>query len=168
MYKTFAIIAILLGAIPVGANPIQDAVHDALDGLNIVASDDPYSNTIQRMYIGYNAEGQPVTGVAYREIKSFKTITGLVIVDHTDEGFVLREAVFPDISKIKSAKDRKQVLTVLRAFKGVSFDPHAEQSAVDGVSGATRHGLKTTGYLNYLSRRTALAMEDPPEWAKPK
>ena len=68
------------------------------------------------------------------------------------------------IDKIKNAKDRQQVLTVLAQFKDVPFDPHAEKSAVDGLSGATRYGIKTSGYLNYMARRIALEMEARPDW----
>ena len=161
-------ILILCFASAVQADKLEDAIAAAMGDLTVVASDSPYSRTIQRMYIGFDAQGVPQTGVAFREIESFKPITGLVIIDKTAEGYVLREALFPDISKIKNAKDRKQVLTVLKQFKNVPFDPHAEKSAVDGVSGATRYGLKTTGYLNYLSRKTALVMENPPDWAKSK
>ena len=130
------------------------------------ASDQPYSRTIDRMYIGLDASGEPKTGVAHREIESFKPITGVVVVDKTPEGFVLREALFPDIDRIRNPKDRQEVLTVLANFKGVPFDPHAEKSAVDTISGATRYGIKTTGYLNYMARRTALEMENPPDWAR--
>ncbi len=91
-----------------------------------------------------------------------------MIVDKTENGYVLREAIFPDIDKIKNAKDRKQIMSVLKQFKNVPFDPHAEKSAVDALSGATRYGIKTSGYLNYLARHVALAMETPPEWAREK
>ncbi len=150
------------------ADPVQDAVNSALAGLEVVESDAPYSRTIERVYIGWGSDGKPKVGVAYRQIESFKTITGVVIVHQTPEGFVLHKADFPDISNIKNAKDRQQVMTVLQQFKNVPFDPHAERSAVDGLTGATRYGIKTSGYLNYLARRVALEMETPSEWAKPK
>lgn len=148
------------------ADKIQDTVSQALEGLRTTESHDPYSKTIKRVYIGFDEQGNPKTGVAFREIESFKTITGVVIVDKTENGYVLREAVFPDISNIKNAKDRKQVMTVLRQFQNVPFDPHAEKSAVDALSGATRYGIKTSGYLNYMARHVALQMESPPEWTK--
>lgn len=170
MLTRIVIIALLLTgpAALASDSAIQKAVDQSLEGLDVMASNDPYSRTIKRMYIGYDKTGTPKTGVAFREIESFKTITGIVVVDKTENGFVLREAYFPDISKIKNAKDRKQVLAVLKQFKGVSFDPHAEKSAVDALSGATRYGIKTSGYLNYMARHTALQMENPPTWAQQK
>ena len=135
-----------------------------MTGLDVKASDDPYSRTIEKMFIGYDVQENPKIGIAYREIESFKPITGIVIVHKTPEGFVLHEALFPDIGKIRNAKDRKQVLSILKQFKGIPFDPHAEKSAVDGLTGATRYGIKTSGYLNYMARRIAIEMESKPNW----
>jgi len=119
------------------------------------------------MHIG-RKNGRPKTGIAYREIESFKLITGVVIIDKTEKGYILREAIFPDIGKIKNAKERLQVLAILKHFKNVPFDPHAEKSAVDTVSGASHHGHRTTGYFNYMARQVALQMENPPKWSKPQ
>ena len=164
LFRVFPIIVFLLYAGAARANEIQAVVDQAMTGLEVKASDDPYSRTIERMFIGYDADGQPKVGIAYREIESFKPITGIVIVHKTADGFILYEAVFPDIGKIRNAKDRKQVLSILKQFKGVAFDPHAEKSAVDGLTGATRHGHKTSGYLNHMARRIAIEMEARPDW----
>ena len=163
-FKAFTLGILLLGASEARANDIQSLVDQAMKGLEVSVSADPYSRTIERMYIGYDATGEPRVGIAFREIESFKPITGIVIVHKTATGFILHEAVFPDIGKIRNAEDRKQVLAVLKMFKGVEFDPHAEKSAVDGLTGATRHGAKTSGYLNYMARRIALEMEARPNW----
>ncbi|MDZ8119796.1 hypothetical protein [Pontiella agarivorans] len=164
--KTILLIALGTAA-SAGAENVHDTVTRALKGLRTAESPIPYSRTIKELYIGFDEKGIPKTGVAFREIESFKTITGVVIVDKTETGYILREAVFPDIGKIKNAKDRKQVKAVLKQFQNVPFDPHAEKSAVDALSGATRYGIKTSGYLNYLARHVALQMESPPEWTKP-
>ncbi|MBT8042469.1 MAG: hypothetical protein HKP10_02695 [Kiritimatiellales bacterium] len=148
----------------VQADEIQTLINQTLADLEVATSDAPYSRTIERMYVGCDHNGNPKTGMAYREVKSYKPITGVVIVDKTPDGFVLREALFPDIGKIRNAKDRRQVMSVLKQFKNVPFDPYAEKSAVDVVSGATRHGHKTTGYLNHLARKTALEMLSKPDW----
>jgi hypothetical protein len=161
------ILALLLSSVAFAQDSkIQAAVDQALTGLEVVDSADPYSRTIARMYIGFDKNGAPKTGVVYREIESYKTITGVVVVDKTTDGYMVREAFFPDIGKIKNAKDRKQVLTVLKQFKNISFDPHAEKSAVDSLSGATRYGIKTSGYLNYMARHVALQMETLPKWTQ--
>ena len=162
MYRI--LIILLLMASVVRADPVKSAVDEALAGLRPTVSDEPYSRTIERMYIGLDGQGRPRIGVAYREIESFKPITGVVVVERTDAGFVLREALFPDITKIRNAEERRQVQSILAQFRNVPFDPHAEKSAVDGLTGATRYGLKTSGYLNYMARRVALEMENPSDW----
>ena len=166
LFRVLTISLLVLCIFTVQAENIQAVVERALTGLDVTISDDPYSRTIERMLIGYDGQGNPKTAIAYREIESFKPIMGVVIVEKSPDGFVLREALFPDIEKIRNAKDRKQVLSILKQFKNISFDPHAEKSAVDGLTGATRYGIKTSGYLNYMARRTALEMEARPDWPK--
>jgi hypothetical protein len=168
LFKVITIGFMLLGVFRSSADPVQAAIDRALAGLDVAVSADPYSSALKRMYIGWDGQGKAKVGVAYREIESFETITGIVIVHKTPEGFILHEVLFPDIGKIQNDKDRQQVLTVLKQFKNIPFDPHAEKSAVDGLSGATRHGLKTSGYLNYMARRIALDMENQPAWTRQK
>ena len=168
VFRAFIIYLFLAGVFSVKADDIQSVINDAMTGLEIKASDEPYSRTIERMLIGYDRSGEAKVGVAYREIESFKPITGVVIIRRTPTGFMLHEALFPDINKIRNAKDRKQVLAILKQFKNIPFDPRAEKSAVDGLTGATRYGIKTSGYLNYMARRTALEMETKPDWPKQK
>lgn len=166
MCKRRTILALLLCASSLFADKVQELIDQELNGLTIATSADPYSRAIKRMYMGWDDHGLPKMGIAYREIESFKPITGVVIVEKTPNGYILKKALFPDINKIKNAKDRKQVQAVLKQFQNVPFDPHAEKSAVDGLTGATRYGLKTSGYLNYMARRIALEMENPTGWAK--
>lgn len=167
-FRVFLIGILIMGISAAKADKVQAVIDEALAGLTVMVSDDPYSRTLARMYIGLDKNGDAKLGVVHREIESFKTITGVVLVAKTPEGFVLRAACFPDIEKIRNTKERQQVLTVLKQFKDIPFDPHAEKSAVDGLSGATRYGIKTSGYLNYMARRVALEMETPPDWAQPK
>lgn len=164
LMKMLSIALLVVSVSSVQAESIDALIRQAMSGLVVKTSESPYSRTIEKMLIGYDADGQAKTGIAYREIKSFKPITGLVVVHKTPDGFILHEAHFPDIAVIKNAKDRQQVLTVLDAFKNIPFDPHAEKSAVDGLTGATRYGIQTSGYLNYMARRTALEMEAGPNW----
>ncbi len=147
---------------------VEETVNAALAGLRVCVSEEPYSKSIQRMYLGFDEKGAIKSGAVCRKIHAIETITGVVIIDKTETGFVLREALFPDIGKISQAEKRGQILDLLKYFKNVPFDPHAEKSAVDTVSGASRHGHQTTGIFNYMARHLALQMETPPEWAKPQ
>ena len=162
--KMLSIALFFITAATALAEPVSVLIRQAMSGLVVKSSETPYSRTIEKMLIGYDTNGSARVGIAQREIKSFKPITGVVIIHRTEDGFVLHEAHFPNISKIKKAKDRQQVQTILKSFKNIPFDPHAEKSAVDGLTGATRYGIQTSGYLNYLARRTAREMEAAPDW----
>lgn len=166
LFKAIFIGLVLLGVSTARADDVQTVINRAMAGLDVRVSDAPYSRTIEKMYIGYDAHGEPQIGIAHREIKSYKPITGVAIVHRTADGFVLQEALFPDIGKIRDPKERRLVLSVLDMFKNVPFDPHAEKSAVDGLTGATRYGLQASGYLNHMARKIALEMEAKPDWPK--
>ena len=168
LMKTLSIVIFWAATLMVQADDIQTLILESMEGLTIKSSEDPYSRTIEKMLIGYDADGVARVGIAHRKIKSFKPITGVVIVHQSESGFVLHQAHFPDISKIKKAKDRQQVLGILKQFKNVPFDPHSEKSAVDGLTGATRYGIQTSGYLNHLARKTALEMTAAPDWKTEK
>ena len=164
--RVLTIGVLFAGILSAQAETVQSQIDQAMKGLHVSASSDPYSRTIEKMLIGYADNGEAMVGIAYRKIESFKPLTGIVIIHRTPDGFILHEALFPDIQKIKKAKDRKQVLAILKQFKNIPFDPHAEKSAVDGLSGATRYGIKISSYFNYMARRTALEMEAKPDWSK--
>jgi len=169
LFKTLAIGLLIASSAISKGNPAQKAVIDQmLAGLEVVASSEPYSRNIQRMYLGLDKNGQPRVGIAFRKIEAFETLTGIVVVEKTPQGYMLREVLFPDIGKIQNAKDHGQVLSILEKFKNVPFNPHAEKSAVDGLTGATQHLSQVGGYLNYMARRIALEMEERPDWTKPR
>ena len=164
VFKAIILFLFLSCISSIQAEDLEKVIAQAMAGLEVKISENPYSRTIERMLIGYDREGNPKVGIAHRKIESYKPITGVVIIHWTPDGFILHEALFPDIKKIRNAKDRKQVLSVLKQFKAIPFNPHAEKSAVDSLTGATRYGIKTSGYLNYMARRTALEMQTKPDW----
>ena len=168
LFRTLAITLLITAGAVAKDNPIQAVIDQALEGFKVVASAKPYSQNIERIYLGLDQDGQPSIGIAFRKIESFKILSAVVIVEKTPKGYVLREVLFPDIGKIQNSKDRTQVLSILNRFKDVPFDPHAEKSAVDGLTGATRHMGKIGGYLNHMARRIAMEMEEQSGRIKPK
>lgn len=146
------------------AADLPSLIGERMNGLQVHVSPKPFSRTIERIYIGYDKTGEARTAIAMREIESYKPLTGVVIVEKAGEGYLLKEALFPDIGAIRNPKDRQEVNKLLRHFREVVFDPHAERSAVDVVSGATRYTAKTAGYFNYMARQAALQMELQPDW----
>jgi len=155
----------LLFSLSALGDELQTVVDQTLTNLTVKVSKAPYSKAIKQMLIGCDAHGVPTVGIALRKMDVFEDLIGVVIVEKTSKGFVLREVRFMEMEKIKKLKERKQLLAALKPFKGVLFDPHAEKSAVNGLSGATRHNLKLAGYLNYMARTLALEMEaNPQNW----
>jgi len=164
--RMLILVVLFAGLLSAQADDISTAIDQTLVKLDARVSKEPYSRVIKRMYIGYNEQGESETGIALREIESFASITAIVIVDQTADGFTLREVLIPDIKKMRKPDERKQVLKLLERFRNVPFDPYSEHSAVDTVSGATKYSIKMTSYLNYLARHTALEMQKKPDWPK--
>lgn len=162
-FKVLSIV-ILIGLSTTHAETVQSAIDKAMTGLTVSSSPEPYSKSIQRIYMGKDKNGRITTGIAYRKFDSFETITGLIIVDRTESGFIVRNVCFPDLVKIKNSKNRAKIQTITQYFKNIPFNPHAEKSAVDGLTGATGQSLKASGMLNYMARQLALQMETPPNW----
>ena len=148
---------ILTAAAP--ASEVTEFLENAFQHHQTLEPQAPFSDLIEFMQLGYDETGRATRAVAYREIESFKPITGVVVVDFTDEGFILRSASFPDILKIKNGKNRRQVESIIKPIKEISFDPHSGKRAVNTVSGATRYGAKALNYINYMARRAALELE---------
>ncbi len=168
LFKNLAIALLISSSAVANSNPTQTIANEVLSGFKEVASATPYSKSIQRIYLGLDQDGQPRVGIAFRKFESVETITGIVIVEKTAHGYLLREVRFPDIEKIQNTTERAQITSILKKFRGVPFDPYAEKSAVDGLTGATQHVSKIEGYLNYMARRIALDMEERPDWTRPE
>ena len=143
------------------AQPVEvsDFIENTFKQHQILEPQTPFSDLIEFMQLGCDSTGRPTRAIAYREIESFKPITGVVVVDITDDGFILRSASFPDILKIKNGKNRRQVESIIKPIKEIAFNPHSGKRAVNTVSGATRYGAKALNYINYMARRAALELE---------
>ena len=138
---------------------VTDFIEENFRQHRLLEPQAPFSDLIEFMQLGCDSTGYAIRAIAYREIESFKPITGVVIVDITDDGFILRSASFPDIRKIKNGKNRRQVESIIKPIKEISFDPYNGKRAVNTVSGATRYGAKALNYINYMARRAALELE---------
>ena len=119
----------------------------------------PYSSLIEHVQIGCDASGKPMIGIAARTIESFKPITGLVVVERTDEGFLLRKATFPDIARIKNGKNRRKVRALTQSLHQIPFQLTDETPPIDGMSSATRYSAKALHYFNYMARTLARELD---------
>ena len=155
----FALMIAMTSASEEQSLEVVELIKSAFHGYQIEEAKRPFSDLIEFMQIGYDESGLASRAIAYREIESFKPITGVVIVDIIDDGFILRSASFPDIRKIKNGKNRRQVESIIKPVKEIKFNPHSGKRAVNTVSGATRYGAKALNYINYMTRRAALELE---------
>ncbi len=57
LIRVFILASLLVVAI--GADKPSDVVSAAMSGLSVVGSEEPYSRVIQRVYIGWDADGNP-------------------------------------------------------------------------------------------------------------
>ena len=119
----------------------------------------PYSSLIEHVQIGCDASGKPMIGIAARTIESFKPITGLVVVERTDEGFLLIQATFPDIARIKNGKNRRKVQALTQSLHQIPFQLTDETPPIDGMSSATRYSAKALHYFNYMARTLARELD---------
>ena len=138
---------------------VQETITETLQDYRQLELKQPFSDLIEFMQLGCNEKGEATIGIAYRQIESFKPITGVVIDERQPDGFLLRSATFPDIKKIKNGKNRRQVEAIVKPVQNIPFDPHSGKRAVNTVSSATRYGAKALNYFNYMARRVALEIE---------
>ena len=155
----FTLMIVMMSASEDQSLEVVELIKEAFQGYQIEEAKIPFSDLIEFMQIGYDESGLASRAIACREIESFKPITGVVIVDIIDDGFILRSASFPDIRKIKNGKNRRQVESIIKPVKEIKFNPHSGKRAVNTVSGATRYGAKALNYINYMTRRAALELE---------
>ena len=119
----------------------------------------PYSSLIEHVQLGCDTTGKPMIGIAVRTIESFKPITGLVVVERTDSGFLLRTATFPDIARIKNGKNRRKVQALTQSLHQLPFQLNDDTPPIDGMSSATRYSAKALHYFNYMARTLARELE---------
>jgi len=139
--------------------PVQAVITETLEDHRPLEPKEPFSDLIEFMQLGCNEKGEATIGIAYRQIESFKPVTGVVIVERRADGYLLRSATFPDIKKIKNGKNRRQVEAIIKPVQNIAFDPHSGKRAVNTVSSATRYGAKALNYFNFMARRVALEIE---------
>ena len=58
LFRVFIIGFMLLGVSRSEAEQVQALIDQTLAGLDVVASDDPYSSTLRRMFIGWDENGK--------------------------------------------------------------------------------------------------------------
>jgi len=127
---------------------------------------DPYGSGIQKMILGYDADNQPIIGVAERETKTYKKVTTVVAVVPDGDAFKISVAEVPDIQSLPG-KSKSYTQEALRDITGRVF-PGAEEAKglVDAVTGATKYYKAI--YISYslMAHKIIEEMQADPDWER--
>jgi hypothetical protein len=150
------------------ADELPAAVQQLLSAAGAVdyAVKADYGAGIEDMYIGYDAQGEAVVGVAERMTKTYKKVTTLVAVTPEDEGYAISAAEVPDMDKLPG-KSRDYVKDALKDITGKVFPDAAQaKGLVDAVSGATKYYKAI--YISYslMASRIISELETGPDWER--
>ena len=98
-----------------------------------------YGSGIQDLYLGYNAEGAIVVGLAARVTKTYKESSVLLAVTPEGDAFKVAAAEIPDVETFHG-KSKDLAQSALKDITGKLFrDEKAARGLVDAVTGATKY-----------------------------
>jgi hypothetical protein len=126
----------------------------------------PYGAGINAMYIGFDAAGQPVIGVADRETKTYAKVQTVVAVKKQDGTFKISAAEVTDPEKLKG-ESRNYVMQALDDISGREFSSADDSKGlIDTVSGATKYYKAI--YISYglMASRIIGELNQAPDWQR--
>jgi len=146
---------------------VKAAAFKALHGAVQYSVETPYSEAVEAVYLGYDAEGNVITGVALRKFKTYKRITAMLVARPDGKTFVLKEAGFPDLHLIKGEEKQKTVLSVVKDMPGrVLRGEDGTVHPIDAVTGATRYTKQVFLTFDVMAKALMETMSTPPEWPR--
>ncbi len=146
---------------------VKAAALKALEGAAQYGVKTPYSDAVEAVYLGYDAEGSITTGVALRKFKSYKRITAMLVARPDGKKCVLKEAGFPDIHLIKDEKKQETVRSVVKDMPGKTLrDEDGTVHPVDAVTGATRYTKQVFLTFDVMAKALMETMTAPPDWPR--
>ena len=165
------LIVALAGFVPLGrsaekALEVTPAyVLKAMRGVVSLRQNLDYSRSINDMYLGYDAAGDAVVGVASRRFKSYEKINVATVVRRKAGELVIGDVLVPDIGVIKKPEKQAKVLEAVKAAVGKTVETtDGELQTVDAVSGATRYHKRVTTTINFLAKAIVTEMKAVPDW----
>lgn len=150
------------------ADEISDAAFKLLAQFGAVeyALKDAYGGGIDRMYLGYDGDGNIAVGVAVRETKTYKKVHTLAVVTPSEKGYKIAAAEAPDMNRIPG-KANDYVSEALKDIAGKTFDSSdAARGLVDAVSGATRYYKSIYVSYSLMASKLIEEMTKQPDWER--
>ncbi len=123
---------------------------------------------VKDLYLGYDADGKPVIGLATRETKAYAPVTTLVAIIPDGAAYKIKQAEVLDMAPLKG-KSAELVQAALNDITGqVVQDAGGQKKLVDAVSGATTDYKAVYLAYDIMARRVLAVMATPPDWPKTK
>lgn len=139
----------------------------ALGNVSFYSHKTGYSPAVSDVYLGYDAQGNIISGAAVRPIKTYATINGLVAVTKKEGQWVISNASIPDIARITDPVKQQKVTASIKKFTGTTVkDSSGNLKKVDAVTGATRYQENIYLYFNLLAKTAVEEIEKNPDWPK--
>ncbi len=149
------------------AKQALDAAHWILEPSATYSEKSDYSRTIPYVFLGYDAAGKAMQGVAMRSFKTYETVTALIALKRKGDEVVVDVVDIPDIGVIKDIKKQEKVLEALKGMSGkVVQDASGQRHTIDAVTGATRYQKRIYLYLDKMSEALLAEMKTDPGWPR--
>jgi hypothetical protein len=126
----------------------------------------PYGGGVAAMYLGYDASGAPVVGVATRQTKTYRESLVVVSVVAADGAFRIAAAEIPEIGQFHG-KSQDYARETLRDIAGKTLaDEAAARGLVDTVTGATQYRQAIYVSCSLIASRIIREMQAKPDWPR--
>lgn len=130
------------------------------------AHKDQYGAGIAGMWLGYDAAGDPVVGVATRQTKTYAEAMAVMAVTPADGAYKVAAAEIPTVGSFHG-KSQSLTKDALKDITGRVFKTTKEaRGLVDAVSGATKYYKAI--YVSYalMASKVIEALEANPAWSR--
>jgi hypothetical protein len=164
--KTLIISTLILTLLTGSTIARNSSADEALEDLTTIGVKIPYSASISEMYLAYDENDKIQVGIATRPIKSYKMLTGQIVVRKETGYYVIEAAEITDLDKIKHPKQRTEIKRAIAVLEGTRIDPAAPAFHVDGLTGATRYRKKVLTNFSIMAKMLVAEMEKDPDWPK--
>ena len=162
------VMILVLVGLSVQAADIDDAVNSLLKSGGAVefSEKSPYGAGIDRLVLGYDAEGSPAMGVAVRETKTYKKVHTVVALEVADGSYKISAAEVPDLDAVPG-KAKTYVKDALKDITGrVVADTKEAREIVDAVTGASKYYKAIYVSYSLMSTKLIEEIEANPDWER--
>ncbi len=164
--KKIILPAVFISSLAVAGDFDQFAIK-ALGDIAAYSQKGGASPAVDDIYLGYDAAGKVVSAAVAGPVKTYAPVNGIVAVSQKDGQWVVREAVIPDIARIKNPAKKQKATDAIKEFSGSTVKgTDGSLKQVDAVTGATPYLDAVYISFNLLARTAVETAEQNPDWPK--